>query len=152
MHYISMFMGYTFLLKITILKSSKFKSLKLTVSIDTSLTKWQCLVSIRVFLYIICGAILCTYYKCKLWGQVWCFWKLYSYCKAYCNSTGIKNTLTIHSCNMKISGVQSIDFIVLIIFVPFKPNCVIALKFMKKFIPPTFNFWIITQPFQSVRV
>ena len=58
----------------------------------------------------------------------------------YCDSTGIKNTLAIHYCNKKISGAQSIDFVILIIFVPFKPNCVIALKFMKNFIPPTFDF------------
>ena len=54
-----------------------------------------------------------------------------------------QNTLAI----WKTSCVQSIDFVVLIIFIPFKPNSGKMLHFMKKVIPPNFQFLNCHQTF-----
>ena len=51
----------------------------------------------------------------------------------------------------KTSCVQSIDFVVLIIFIPFKPNSGKMVHFMKKLIPPNFQFLNCHQTFPIER-
>ena len=52
----------------------------------------------------------------------------------------------------KTSCVQSTYFVVVIIFVPFKPNSVKMVHFMKKLIPPNFQFLNCHQTFPNFLV